>query len=71
MPAGVNVLRRLSSKTDVLIEPFRPGIMEKLGLGPEILLNDNKRLIYARVSGYGQDGHLAMKAGTRYQLFIN
>ena len=63
MPAGVNVLRRLSSTADVLIEPFRPGIMEKLGLGPEILLNDNKRLIYARVSGYGQDGPLTMKAG--------
>ena len=61
--AGVDVFRRLSSTADVLIEPFRPGVMEKLGLGPDVLLNENKRLIYARVSGYGQDGFLSKKAG--------
>lgn len=61
--SGIDVLRRLSSTVDVLIEPFRPGVMEKLGIGPEVLLNDNKRLIYTRVSGYGQDGTLAKKAG--------
>ncbi|CAF0783707.1 unnamed protein product [Rotaria sp. Silwood1] len=63
MSEAVEVFRRLSSKADVLIEPFRPGVMEKLGLGPDVLLNDNKRLIYTRVSGYGQNGSLAMKAG--------
>jgi alpha-methylacyl-CoA racemase len=63
VPTGVDVFRRLSSSADVLIEPFRPGVMEKLGLGPDILLNENKRLIYARVSGYGQDGSLSKKAG--------
>ncbi|CAF1341593.1 unnamed protein product [Rotaria magnacalcarata] len=61
--AAIDIFRRLSSKVDVLIEPFRPGVMEKLGLGPDVLLNENKRLIYARLSGYGQDGPLAMKAG--------
>lgn len=61
--SGIDVFRRLSSSADVLIEPFRPGVMEKLGLGPEVLLKDNKRLIYTRVSGYGQDGTLAKKAG--------
>lgn len=61
--AAIDIFRRLSSKADVLIEPFRPGVMEKLGLGPDVLLNDNKGLIYARLSGYGQDGPLAMKAG--------
>ncbi|CAF3839331.1 unnamed protein product, partial [Rotaria sordida] len=63
MPAAIDIFRRLSSQADVLIEPFRPGVMEKLGLGPDVLLNDNKRLIYTRVSGYGQNGSLAMKAG--------
>lgn len=63
IPTGIDVFRRLSGTADVLIEPFRPGVMEKLGLGPDVLLNDNKRLIYTRVSGYGQDGSLAKKAG--------
>lgn len=62
-PSGIDVFRRLSSTADVLIEPFRPGVMEKLGLGPEILTKDNQRLIYARLSGYGQDGPFAKKAG--------
>lgn len=60
---GIDVFRRLSSTADVLIEPFRPGVMEKLGLGPDILLKDNSRLIYTRVSGYGQDGPMSKKAG--------
>ena len=63
IPTGIDVFRRLSSTADVLIEPFRPGVMEKLGLGPSVLLNENKRLIYTRLSGYGQDGPLAKKAG--------
>ena len=62
-PSGIDVFRRLSSTADVLIEPFRPGVMEKLGLGPEILTKENKRLVYARLSGYGQEGPLAKKAG--------
>lgn len=63
IPTGVEVFRRLSSNADVLIEPFRPGVMEKLGLGPDVLLKENQRLIYTRVSGYGQDGALSKKAG--------
>ncbi|UJR33534.1 hypothetical protein I4U23_020978 [Adineta vaga] len=63
IPTGIEVFRRLSSTADVLIEPFRPGVMEKLGIGPDVLLHDNKRLVYTRVSGYGQDGPLAKKAG--------
>jgi alpha-methylacyl-CoA racemase len=49
---GVEVVKRLSQNSDVLIEPFRPGVMEKLGLGPEILMKDNPRLIYARLTGW-------------------
>ena len=48
---GVEVIKRLSRNCDVLIEPFRPGVMEKLGLGPEILMKDNPSLIYARLTG--------------------
>lgn len=50
-PHGIAIVRKLCLKSDVLIEPFRPGVMEKLGLGPEILLKENPRLIYARLTG--------------------
>jgi len=49
-----NVVLKLVKHADVLIEPFRPGVMERLGLGPETLLNCNPRLIYARLTGFGQ-----------------
>ena len=48
---GRNVFKRLISKSDVLIEPFRPGVMEKLEIGPEDLFKLNKRLIYTRING--------------------
>lgn len=48
---GVEIVERVSRNSDVLIEPFRPGVMEKLGLGPEILMKDNPKLIYARLTG--------------------
>ncbi|XP_077296300.1 alpha-methylacyl-CoA racemase isoform X2 [Arctopsyche grandis] len=62
-PKGVKILRELVRKSDVLIEPFRPGVMEKLGLGPNILMADNPRLIYARLTGYGQYGEFHKKGG--------
>lgn len=60
---GQELVRALSKASDVLIEPYRPGVMEKLNLGPEILLKDNPRLIYARLTGFGQTGPLAERAG--------
>ena len=48
---GVNVFKRLSKTTDVLIEPFRPGVMEKLGIGPSELCKSNEKLIYVRLNG--------------------
>jgi crotonobetainyl-CoA:carnitine CoA-transferase CaiB-like acyl-CoA transferase len=60
---GRSLVRRLSLKCDVLIENFRPGVMEKWGLGPADLQADNPGLIYARISGYGQDGPYAAKPG--------
>lgn len=62
-PQGVALVRRLAAAADVLVEGFRPGVMERLGLGPELLLTDSPHLIYARMTGYGQDGPLAMRAG--------
>ena len=53
----------LTGKADVLVEGFRPGVMERLGLGPEIALKRNPRLIYARMTGWGQTGPLAQAAG--------
>jgi formyl-CoA transferase len=51
-----DIVRRLASQADVLIENFRPGAMEGWGLGPEVLMQLNPRLIMLRVSGYGQSG---------------
>ncbi|KAJ3397302.1 hypothetical protein HDU92_008843 [Lobulomyces angularis] len=54
----INVLKKkIIPKVDVVIDPYRPGVMEKLGLGPEILLKINPRLIYARITGFGQEGY--------------
>ena len=60
---GRELVRRLARKCNVLIENFRPGVMEKWGLGPVDLWIDNPGLIYARISGYGQDGPYASKPG--------
>eukprot|EP00112_Aurelia_sp_Birch-Aquarium-sp1_P020676 Seg5389.3 transcript_id=Seg5389.3/GoldUCD/mRNA.D3Y31 product="alpha-methylacyl-CoA racemase" protein_id=Seg5389.3/GoldUCD/D3Y31 len=60
---GVEIVKKLSRSSDVLIEPFRPGVMEKLGIGPETLMKENEKLIYARLTGFGQDGPLSGKAG--------
>ncbi|CAG5134826.1 unnamed protein product [Candidula unifasciata] len=60
---GLNVIKKLCKSADVLIEPYRPGVMEKLGLSPETLISDNPRLIYARLTGYGQCGSMMHKAG--------
>ncbi len=55
-PAGVDLCRRLISKMDVLVENFRPGTMDRLGLGYEQLREEHPRLIYCSISGYGQNG---------------
>lgn len=60
---GVAEVRALVRDADGLIEGFRPGVMERLGLGPEALLADNPRLVYGRMTGWGQEGPLADAAG--------
>ncbi|HEY2358249.1 MAG TPA: CaiB/BaiF CoA-transferase family protein, partial [Phenylobacterium sp.] len=62
-PAGVQLVRDLCRTADGLIEGFRPGVMERLGLGPETLLADNPKLVYGRMTGWGQDGPYAQAAG--------
>ena len=62
-PAGRPVAERLIDRADVLIEGFRPGVMERLGLGPDACLERNAGLIYARMTGWGQTGPLAKSAG--------
>lgn len=61
--AGRDLVRRLAAKADVLVEGFRPGVMERLGLGPEALAADNPGLVYGRMTGYGQSGPLASRPG--------
>jgi alpha-methylacyl-CoA racemase len=56
-------VRELARDADGLIEGFRPGVMERLGLGPDVLLADNERLVYGRMTGWGQEGPLAGTAG--------
>jgi alpha-methylacyl-CoA racemase len=62
-PAGVDVLLRLVESADVLVEGFRPGVAERLGFGPDTCLRRNPRLVYGRMTGWGQDGPMARMAG--------
>lgn len=62
-PDGIDCALDLVAQADALIEGFRPGVMEKLGLGPEPCLARNPRLVYGRVTGWGQDGPLSQAAG--------
>jgi alpha-methylacyl-CoA racemase len=62
-PAGVETVLRLIEGADVVVEGLRPGVMERLGLGPEECLGRNPRLIYGRMTGWGQTGPLASAAG--------
>lgn len=62
-PKGIELVLRLVDRSDVLIEGFRPGVMERFGLGPEICCARNERLVFGRMSGWGQDGPLCTVAG--------
>lgn len=62
-PADLEVVRALVRRADVLLEGFRPGVMERLGLGPDELLGENPALVYGRMTGWGQTGPLAHSAG--------
>src|SRR3954471_15917758 len=61
-PDGVTTVLALAERADVLLEGFRPGVAERLGLGPDACLTRNPRLVYGRMTGWGQDGPLAHTA---------
>ena len=60
---GIDIIRRMIRASDILVEPYRPGVMEKLGLGPDEALGLNPKIIYARLTGWGQSGPYASMAG--------
>jgi alpha-methylacyl-CoA racemase len=62
-PTGVDAFLRLTDEADAVFEVFRPGVVERLGIGPDVACARNPRLVYGRLTGYGQDGPLAEKAG--------
>ncbi|MFK7828425.1 MAG: CaiB/BaiF CoA transferase family protein [Congregibacter sp.] len=62
-PGGVDTLLRMVENADVIIDPFRPGVCEKLGVGPDACMARNPKLIFARMTGWGQNGPLAQSAG--------
>src|SRR5439155_17608778 len=61
--AGTEAALQLISRADALIEGFRPGVMERLGLGPDVAVKKNQKLVYGRMTGWGQEGPLAPRAG--------
>jgi alpha-methylacyl-CoA racemase len=61
--SGKDALRAMIQRADVLIEGYRPGVMERLGFGPEVCHADNPKLVFARMTGWGQHGPLASRAG--------
>ncbi|MEA5364908.1 CaiB/BaiF CoA-transferase family protein [Amycolatopsis sp., V23-08] len=62
-PEGVELVLKLCDTADVLVEGFRPGVAERIGLGPDVVHARNPRLVYGRMTGWGQDGPLATAAG--------
>src|SRR5687767_1923405 len=62
-PDGVEVVLRLAERADALLEAFRPGVAERLGFGPDVCTARNPRLVYGRLTGFGQDGPLAQAPG--------
>lgn len=62
-PDGLRVMERLVAQADVFVEGYRPGVAERLGIGPERCLEMNPRLVYARMTGWGNDGPLAQQPG--------
>lgn len=62
-PGGIETLLRMVENADVIIDPMRPGVCEKLGIGPDVCLERNPKIIFARMTGWGQEGPLAQAAG--------
>ena len=63
IPKEKRTIEELIANSDIIIDPFRPGVLEKLNLGPEFIFKINKKVILLRVSGYGQSGPMSLKPG--------
>lgn len=63
VPKEKRTIEELIANSDIIIDPFRPGVLEKLNLGPEFIFKINKKAILLRVSGYGQSGPMSLKPG--------
>ena len=62
-PQGVETILRITEQCDALVEGFRPGVMERMGLGPEICLKRNPKIVYGRMTGWGQEGPISHSSG--------
>lgn len=62
-PEGIELVLKMVEQSDVVIEGFRPGVMERLGLGPDVCLERNPRIVFGRMTGWGQEGPMAQAAG--------
>jgi alpha-methylacyl-CoA racemase len=62
-PEGVEVVLRLAERADIFLESYRPGVAERMGVGPEVVLGRHRRIVYGRLSGWGQSGPLSRAAG--------
>ncbi|MEC8198072.1 MAG: CaiB/BaiF CoA-transferase family protein [Pseudomonadota bacterium] len=62
-PDGIEAALKLCDQADIIIEGFRPGVMERLGLGPDVVFARNKKVVYGRMTGWGQDGPIAKTPG--------
>ena len=69
-PEAIEAALKLIEKADALIEGFRPGVMERLGLGPDVCLKRNPKLVFGRMTGWGQTGPLALAAGHEAQVWV-
>ena len=66
-PAQLEVARKIIAQSDVVLENFRPGVMERLGLGPDVCAVRNPKLVYGRITGWGQNGPMAQAMVDRYE----
>jgi alpha-methylacyl-CoA racemase len=69
-PGATEVIMQIIDRSSILIEGFRPGVMERLGLGPAEVMAHNPRIIYGRMTGWGQDGPKAAHSGPSLRDFV-
>ena len=71
LSSHIEILKKMVEKSDVLLDPYRPGVLEKMGIGAEECLRINPKIIICRISGFGQTGPLALRAGHDINYLAN